>query len=917
MIGFSKLLAFVPMVHLMLSSVSGHRSNAMMPAGGDLPKGCRRQMDFSLVVDESGSIKEKEWATLIPFLEQIIRSLDLDNSDIRLSITTFSTPVRTIITFLDRAASSTRLALEKLEEMKKTKPGNGMTYTGHGLNFVRKAVLPYGRKNVPKAVLIITDGGSTDPAYTAQMAAMLRDEGVYVMVIGVGDVNIPECRGMVGCDGVMDCPMFKHTNWGGIIGVFSQFMTEVCLTLPSDAVCQPVWSPWSECTAECNSSGTRTRSVLRLDTVTKATYGTNGQQGRTCQDQLANYAPQSEHCTYKCPTTMHTRTYGRDTPAPPVTARTADIPDATVATRPAPTPAPENQFNSDGPQGDKPSGDSGHNSDYNPGYNSDGNSDYNPGYNSDGNSDGNSEEPTTPTAPITPPAPEQQDKPDYHHSADPTQKHGEYDEDSFHDDDDHESPLGPTHHTGGSSNDPEPRNGGQVKLRGDMNPEEEDGDDRYPDEEDMDTKWEEEERKARDVMEELKRAVDAKQRRLAMLHAEMDSTQGGVAEEGTATPPLATGGTNLQGEAALTGSADAAAETPYFPEASTAEAKQTDGEAKTEESTRRSSNTTKIAGGAVLGLLLLGAGGGYAMYKKTKAPTIAADAGDYAGADESAQPMKDAETYTVTEFDNNIWGEATPPVPKTRRNRQRYASASRPSPACSAKGRRVGHRCEHGGRARVLRRARRGAAGNGAREAQTHPRRRRACRVHLAPRAQRPSQDATRLPRPAVPQRHRGRPREAPRACVAADCYRCFAKRQSDANTRDCRAANHRDGGSHAPPRSRRAPGAAENESRVAPARLRPLEQALPHPRANAASDGEAGGGNRAGLLRQPRRLHPRLQHRAGGAHAQCRPARRRSPPKGGAGPRRAGAAVRDFFQQHQTLKLARAHSSSLASSAK
>lgn len=31
----------------------------------------------------------------------------------------------------------------------------------------------------------------------------------------------------------------------------------------------------------------------------------------------------------------------------------------------------------------------------------------------------------------------------------------------------------------------------------------------------------------------------------------------------------------------------------------------------------------------------------------------------YTGADESATPMTDAETYEVTEFDNNIWGEAT------------------------------------------------------------------------------------------------------------------------------------------------------------------------------------------------------------------------------------------------------------------
>lgn len=43
----------------------------------------------------------------------------------------------------------------------------------------------------------------------------------------------------------------------------------------------------------------------------------------------------------------------------------------------------------------------------------------------------------------------------------------------------------------------------------------------------------------------------------------------------------------------------------------------------------------------------------------SKKPSMASADDGYTGADESATPMTDAETYEVTEFDNNIWGEAT------------------------------------------------------------------------------------------------------------------------------------------------------------------------------------------------------------------------------------------------------------------
>lgn len=252
------------------------------------------------MVDESASIKTSQWNTLIPFLEKIIESLDLDSSDIRLSLTTFSTPVRSLFTFLDKASHQTDMALAKLRHMHETKPPSGMTYTGQALTYVRNFVLPFGRKNAPKAVLLITDGDSSDPDLTSQAAAMLRDDGVTLLVVGVGDINVNECRGIVGCDRRMECPLFVHTQWDNMIGMVNRLMADVCETVAEDAVCEPQWSDWSECMAECHSSGTRLRKLLSMVTKKHATVGSNGQQGRACNEQYGDFPPPAEPCYREC-----------------------------------------------------------------------------------------------------------------------------------------------------------------------------------------------------------------------------------------------------------------------------------------------------------------------------------------------------------------------------------------------------------------------------------------------------------------------------------------------------------------------------------------------------------------------------------------------------------------------------------------
>nr|ASN79588.1 thrombospondin-related anonymous protein [Babesia motasi] len=761
MMGYGKLLALAPLVQIMLHYAAAVSLTVMgSHRGEDMAKHCKRQLDFSIIVDESASISRDDWnRRMIPFLEHLIVAMDLDNTDIKLSLTTYSTPVRSIITFLDKEASNTHLAIKKLHEMRDSKPAHGMTYTGHAISFVRQSILPYGRKNVPKALLLITDGGSSDPDVTAQEAAMLRDDGVTVLVIGVGDVRASECRGIVGCDGVMDCPMFKHTDWKGMIRLFYGLMKEVCDTLPQDAVCNPVWTEWSDCIGECNAAGLRRRTLVTLETVQKTTVGTNGKQGRTCEDQHNDFPPQEESCMKKCHVP---KPKPHDIPAPDIGGKTnIDEPTPVIPPRPkipghggdgrsvitdpdcpwgpdddvGPHPGPRKRTDEPTPDVNPkdPSPDdvlppvdpinpnnpdvippvdpinpnnpdvippvdpinpnnpdvippvdpinpnnpdvippvdpiNPNNPDVIPPLNPEDDGDKDPDDDDDDNDDGPLvDDGKCPIYPINPGTPDHVDplnpgtpdnvdplnpncpdnvdpikprrgdmdpiNPDSHKDTDPINPDSHKDTDPINPDSHKDTdPLNPDSHkdmdpviTGGgdghkdntgSTINGDPSSGGTDDHKGDSGAK--GGESGLPSQAELERQREKERE------DDLKRELEA-QRKMEQ-----------EAEE------------KMKHELSLNKNVT----TPSEPATTT--------EATTEEtSDRSSSNATKIAGGALLGLLLLGAGGGYAMYKRNKAAAPETDTGDYTGADEGEQPLRDAETYTVTEFDNNIWGEAT------------------------------------------------------------------------------------------------------------------------------------------------------------------------------------------------------------------------------------------------------------------
>ncbi|KAF5153223.1 von Willebrand factor type A domain protein [Theileria parva strain Muguga] len=243
---------------------------------------------------------KEEWEKLIPFLKSLVKSISISPNYVHLSVVTFSTSIRWLISFLNPSGKDENLALRVIDELKNSKPVFGFTFTGQALNFITEAVYQFGaRQNAPKAIILITDGSSTQPNVTSQASAMLREAGVTILVVGVGMARDYECRAVAGCPVKGNCPHFFMTNWNEIIRKVGELMAEVCETIPRDAVCQPHWSEWSECDANCGN-GTRYKKLMGVTTISEATVGSNGKSGRTCEMIYENAEVPKEECSVEC-----------------------------------------------------------------------------------------------------------------------------------------------------------------------------------------------------------------------------------------------------------------------------------------------------------------------------------------------------------------------------------------------------------------------------------------------------------------------------------------------------------------------------------------------------------------------------------------------------------------------------------------
>ncbi|KAL6489035.1 hypothetical protein MHYP_G00027760 [Metynnis hypsauchen] len=158
-----------------------------------VPQGCKANLaDIVFLVDGSSSIGDENFLKVKQFIHTFIEGLDVRSDKIRVGLVQFSNdPHQEIL--LGKYADKNEL-LEKVDELIYRKGG---TATGKALSFLQNDYFTQAggsriSQNVPQIAVVITDGDSSDNMTTP--ATELRNKGVLIFTIGVGEVNITELQ---------------------------------------------------------------------------------------------------------------------------------------------------------------------------------------------------------------------------------------------------------------------------------------------------------------------------------------------------------------------------------------------------------------------------------------------------------------------------------------------------------------------------------------------------------------------------------------------------------------------------------------------------------------------------------------------------------------------------------------------------
>lgn len=156
---------------------------AMHPSSG-----CTRENhDVFFVLDGSGSISLSYFIKMKHFLIRLIERLDVGLRGTHVGLLQFSHKLKTKIEF----KLGQYLTFREIERAINKMPyQEGGTDTGHALETINKEVFPISglyRPNVSDIVVILTDGEARDRAKALDEAEELRNKGVQIIAVGMGE----------------------------------------------------------------------------------------------------------------------------------------------------------------------------------------------------------------------------------------------------------------------------------------------------------------------------------------------------------------------------------------------------------------------------------------------------------------------------------------------------------------------------------------------------------------------------------------------------------------------------------------------------------------------------------------------------------------------------------------------------------
>ena len=154
--------------------------------------GCGKPAEIFFLLDSSSSIWSVDFDKQLKFVNDVIGSFEIAPDRVRVGVASFSYRYKQQIAL--GAYNNKEYLQAAIENIRQSLGG---TYTYDALDGVRTQGLnsEIVRPNVARIAVVMTDGESYYPEKTAAAAKKLKDEGVVVFAVGIGDqVNNDELK---------------------------------------------------------------------------------------------------------------------------------------------------------------------------------------------------------------------------------------------------------------------------------------------------------------------------------------------------------------------------------------------------------------------------------------------------------------------------------------------------------------------------------------------------------------------------------------------------------------------------------------------------------------------------------------------------------------------------------------------------
>ncbi|XP_065123394.1 collagen alpha-1(XII) chain isoform X2 [Paramisgurnus dabryanus] len=186
------------------------------------------QADIVLLVDGSYSIGLPNFAKVRAFLEVLVSSFDIGANKVQISLVQYSRDPYT------EFALNKHHDIDTVVKAVRTFPyRGGSTNTGKAMTYVREKIFASGRgarDNVPRVMVLITDGKSSDSF--KDPANKLRNADVEIFAVGVKDAVRSELEAIANAPA--DSHVFEVEDFDAFERISKELTTSICLRIEQE-----------------------------------------------------------------------------------------------------------------------------------------------------------------------------------------------------------------------------------------------------------------------------------------------------------------------------------------------------------------------------------------------------------------------------------------------------------------------------------------------------------------------------------------------------------------------------------------------------------------------------------------------------------------------------------------------------------